>query len=122
MTVEQQTLQWLTGEWIDEVRSYYEVQVDSDCSCSVKTIRADGRVMFTEGLIQLHGEDIYWTSYRLEYVKASTDCIKWISSRLKRATSRRVSLRDEVLGRRATTAISANDFAGRLLPRISHKY
>ena len=53
------TLQWLGGEWIDEDRSYYEVQVDSDCSCSVKTIRADGRMILTKGLIQMHGKDIY---------------------------------------------------------------
>ena len=47
MTVEQQTLQWLAGEWIDEDRSNYEVQVDSDFSCSVKTgtwhVRCVGR-------------------------------------------------------------------------------
>ena len=78
MTVEQQTLQWLAGEWIDEDRSYYEVQVDSDCSCSVKTIRADGRMIFTKGLIQMYGKDIYWKSYRLEYVETDADCIKWV--------------------------------------------
>ena len=83
MTVEQQTLQWLAGEWIDDDRSYYEVQIDSDFSCSVKTIRADGGMIFTKGLIQIHGKDIYWKSYRLEYVESDADCIKWISTRLK---------------------------------------